>query len=413
MPDGMKTYKLKNLASVQTGPFGSQLHQKDYVKNGTPILTVEHLGENRILHNDLPCISEQDRERLKKYSLLEGDIVFSRVGSVDRRAYVRKEEEGWLFSGRCLRIRPDCELVDGKYLSYYFGLEAFKKYIRGIAVGATMPSLNTNILNEIVLQIPPLETQSRIASILSSLDDKIELNLQMNKTLEAIAQAIFKEWFVDFRFPGFDGELVDGLPKGWGKGKISDIAVVTDCLHSKKPEKVKEETGFILLQLENIVDGGILDLSNKYYISEADYKKWISRIEISTGDCIITNVGRVGAVARIPKNIKAALGRNMTGIRLRDGFPFPTFLIELLLSDIINVEVSKKKDVGTILEALNVKNIPLLEFSLPDYSVLMAFEKLVSPIRNRIELNQAENFNLSKMRDTLLPKLMSGKIRVP
>ena len=94
-------------AGIQTGPFGSQLHQEDYVAVGTPILTVEHLGENRILHDGVPRVSAEDKTRLSRYSLRKGDIVFSRVGSVDRRARVRGTEDGWLFSGRCLRVRPD------------------------------------------------------------------------------------------------------------------------------------------------------------------------------------------------------------------------------------------------------------------------------------------------------------------
>ena len=94
---------------VQTGPFGSQLHKKDYVSVGTPIITVEHLGDNRILHEDVPLVSDHDRERLSKYILNHGDIVFSRVGSVDRRALVKESESGWLFSGRCLRVRPGPE----------------------------------------------------------------------------------------------------------------------------------------------------------------------------------------------------------------------------------------------------------------------------------------------------------------
>src|SRR5690606_12964407 len=139
------------IAGIQTGPFGSQLHQKDYVEVGTPIITVEHLGENRILHENTPKVSNKDRNRLSRYLLKKGDIVFSRVGSVDRRALVREEEDGWLFSGRCLRVRPDPAKIDSQYLSYFFGLPAFKEYIRSIAVGATMPSLNTALLSDDVV----------------------------------------------------------------------------------------------------------------------------------------------------------------------------------------------------------------------------------------------------------------------
>ncbi len=162
---------------VQTGPFGSQLHKEDYVTEGTPIITVEHLGDNRIIHIDTPFVTDEDKKRLQKYQMKEGDIIFSRVGSVDRRALVRKDEDGWLFSGRCLCVRVDKTKIDPTYLSYFFGLESFKNYIRGIAVGATMPSINTKILSEVPVYYPEnLNRQKQTAKILSDLDDKIHLN---------------------------------------------------------------------------------------------------------------------------------------------------------------------------------------------------------------------------------------------
>ena len=100
-----KTYKLGDVASVQTGPFGSQLHNEDYVSEGTPIVTVEHLGARKFSSQNLPRVKEEDKVRLSKYSLKKGDIVFSRVGSVDRCSFVSPAEDGWLFSGRCLRVR--------------------------------------------------------------------------------------------------------------------------------------------------------------------------------------------------------------------------------------------------------------------------------------------------------------------
>ena len=229
---------------IQTGPFGSQLHQKDYVQVGTPIITVEHLGENQISHQNLPCVSEADRKRLSKYVLRNGDIVFSRVGSVDRRSLVRDEEDGWLFSGRCLRVRPNPKVIDPGYLSYFFGLSAFQEHIRSVAVGATMPSLNTKILSDVDILFPPLPEQRAIAHILGTLDDKIELNRQMNQTLEAMARAIFQDWFVDFgpvrakmegqdpyMPPGlwdlFPEDLVDSelgeIPEGWEVNPLGEI----------------------------------------------------------------------------------------------------------------------------------------------------------------------------------------------
>lgn len=183
---------------IQTGPFGSQLHNSDYVADGTPIITVEHLGENRITRQNLPRVSDEDRARLSRYSMRAGDIIFSRVGSVDRRAIVREQEDGWLFSGRCLRVRPNPKMVSPEYLSWFMGLVGFKEYIRKIAVGATMPSLNTKLLADVPIFLPSLEKQRKSAMVLDSLDNKIELNRRTSATLESMARTLFKSWFIDF-----------------------------------------------------------------------------------------------------------------------------------------------------------------------------------------------------------------------
>ncbi len=175
---------LSNLADIQTGPFGSQLHKEDYVQVGTPIVTVEHLGSRRFSEQNLPCVSDSDKERLKKYVLQEGDIVFSRVGSVDRCSYVSHDYSGWMFSGRCLRVRPLFE-IEPEYLYYFFTLESTKQYIRGIATGATMPSINTKFMGEVQVSYPSLDLQKKIAGILRSIDDKIELNNDINNNLAA------------------------------------------------------------------------------------------------------------------------------------------------------------------------------------------------------------------------------------
>ena len=142
---------LSHVAEVQTGPFGSQLHNKDYVTKGTPIVTVEHLGSRSFTTQNLPCVSEEDRCRLSKYSLRTGDIVFSRVGSVDRCSYVNETNSGWLFSGRCLRVRSTN--IHSEFLYYFFCQETVKKYIKNIAVGATMPS---------IIRPEPVKTARRI-----------------------------------------------------------------------------------------------------------------------------------------------------------------------------------------------------------------------------------------------------------
>jgi type I restriction enzyme, S subunit len=405
---------------IQTGPFGSQLHQKDYVNDGTPIITVEHLGENRIIHRDLPRVSDEDRERLSRYKLQVGDIVFSRVGSVDRRALVREEEDGWLFSGRCLRVRPNTKLIDTHYLSWFFGLSGFKEYIRGIAVGATMPSLNTDILSNVPIYYPPLDKQQNTAAILDSVDGKIALNEEMNKTLEAMGQALFKDWFIDFEFPNEKGKpyklnggkMVDSelgeIPEGWRVAVLPEVSLVVDCLHTKKPEMIQE--GRLLLQVYNIATDGTLDFTEKYPVSEGDYQEWIRNIEVKEGDCLITNAGRVGAVGQVPMGFKGGIGRNITAIR-----PVgvtPAYLFRYLFSSYGLGEIRRQTDQGTVLDSLNVKGVKKIRILIPLRAVIGGFEEIARPLREKVERNKSENDCLVGIRDSLLPRLMSGKIRV-
>ena len=133
------------------------------------------MGERGVVHSNLPTVSDADRKRLSAYSLEEGDIVFSRVGSVDRNARISKAEHGWLFSGRLLRLRRIDDSVDTDFLSYHFHSEPFKQRVRTVAVGQTMPCLNTQLLSSVLVVLPPPREQIAIAAILSAMDAEIAL----------------------------------------------------------------------------------------------------------------------------------------------------------------------------------------------------------------------------------------------
>lgn len=218
-----KTWKIETIsaiAEVKTGPFGSILHERDYVESGTPIVTVEHLIEPGILHRNLPLVSDSDYLRLKRYSLRAGDIVFSRVGSVDRNALVRKAEEGWLFSGRLLRIRVSNESVLPAYLSYYFHSEHFKRRIREVAVGQTMASLNTRILEGLRVAFPPLPEQRAVVDVLSDVDGLLQALETLTAKKQAVKRAAMQRLLSGkTRLPGFDGK--------WRTASLQEVAEIT------------------------------------------------------------------------------------------------------------------------------------------------------------------------------------------
>lgn len=185
--------QLGEISDVKTGPFGSTLHESDYVELGTPIITVEHLGEFGVQHENLPLVSDSDKIRLRAYWLQVGDIVFSRVGSVDRNALIREAEDGWLFSGRLLRVRPNKRLAFAPFLSYQFHDEAFKSSVYSLAVGQTMACLNTQILKCVSVFLPSMSEQIAIAEVLTNIDSELaRLELQREKTRE-LKQAMMQE----------------------------------------------------------------------------------------------------------------------------------------------------------------------------------------------------------------------------
>jgi type I restriction enzyme S subunit len=319
-------------------------------------------------------------------------------------------------------------IVDAAKADYnfvYYLIKSNVERIKGLGTGTTFAEISGSVVKGLKFTIPDLPTQTAIAEILSSLDDKIELNNKINQELETLAQTLFKQWFIDFEFPNENGEpykssggeMVESelgeIPKGWEVKTFADIAQVIDCLHSKKPIIFNDSTGYLFLQLSNIKDDGLLDLTQKFWISKEDYQKWISRIEVKEGDFVITNVGRSGAVSRIGKGVKAAIGRNMTALRLKDNFQFNGFFSVLILSDFMKKEITSKLDSGTILDALNVKSIPKLRFTFPiKLELPIEFETFVRPIWDRMETNLIENKSLIDTRDYLLPKLISGELEI-
>ncbi|MDN5309167.1 MAG: type restriction enzyme subunit [Methanolobus sp.] len=420
---------------VQTGPFGSQLHQEDYVLEGTPIITVEHLDDNRILHSDVPCVSEKDCKRLCKYSLLKGDIVFSRVGSVDRRALVRDEENGWLFSGRCLRVRPNKEIIDPRYLSYFFGLPSFKEHIRAIAVGATMPSLNTKILSDVIIYYPPLPEQRAIAHILGTLDDKIELNRQMNETLEAMARAIFKSWFVDFdpvrakaegRDTGLPEEIAElfpdsfeetemgEVPKGWQVKKIQEVV---KCIKGKsyKSEHL-QESQTALVTLKSFARGGGYRADGlKAYTGDYKPEQIVQPGELVIACTDVTQAAEViGRPAIVESSDKFSIMiASLDVLIVRPSVKNITvpFLYCLFKTDRF-ADHTYAHSTGTTVLHLSKEAVPSYKFACPPEELHKRFASLTIPIFTRIDTIEQESRTLAELRDTLLPKLISGELRI-
>ena len=243
--------------SIQTGPFGSQLHQSDYSDEGIPVVMPKDLIRGMVSEESIAQISKEHVERLSKHKIKAGDILYSRRGDVGKCAFASEREIGWICGTGCLKVSVDREKADPQFIFYQLQKAETIGWVINHAVGSTMLNLNTSILSAVPIDVPEIETQRKIVKILSSYDSLIKNNQKQIKLLEETAQRLYKEWFVDLRFPGYeDVEVVDGVPEGWKKEHIGDlIKKVTRTKQIKTAEYLPEGTFPIIDQSRDFVAG--------------------------------------------------------------------------------------------------------------------------------------------------------------
>lgn len=395
-----KTNSLNCLADIQTGPFGSQLHNEDYVLEGTPIVTVEHLGEKNFKQQNLPYVSDADKERLSKYVLKPGDIVFSRVGSVDRSSYVSAKYDGWLFSGRCLRVRPN-ETLDPQYLYYYFCTEETKQFVRNIAVGATMPSINTALLGQVQISYPDIITQKKIAAILSALDEKIAINREINDNLYHLLSLSFKNdyWDKAIDHPEWIMTTLDETTSRFGTG-----------LNPRKNFVLGHGNNYYVT-IKNMGNNRIYLDERCDKIDDEAIRKIQMRSDLKVGDLLFSGIGTIGRVFLIDKPA-TNWNTSESVFNLRPNAKVSSEFLYLLLlnNDMQDYAISLAS--GSVQKGIRMADLKKYSFFLPTSDVIKRLTSLWKPLIKQIKANEVESDSLAVLRDTLLPKLMSGEIDV-
>lgn len=256
---------VKGEAEVKTGPFGTQLHASDYVAEGTPVINARNIGFSDIRADKLEFISEETVQRLSSHLLEPGDIVFGRKGTVERHAFIRNKHARWFQGTDCLRLRLKSPSIDPRFASYSFLTESHKRWmINHSSHGATMTSLNQDIIRRISLRLPPLATQREIVAVLSAHDELIDNNTRRIKLLEEMAQALYREWFVHFRFPGHEEmKMVDSelgvIPKGWEVKALGNVLFELESGSRPKGGIRASERGVPSIGAENILGLGEYD----------------------------------------------------------------------------------------------------------------------------------------------------------
>ena len=397
LPKGWREVRLNNVASVKTGPFGTQLHQRDYVQsNGTPIVTVEHLSERGLIHKNLPLVSHPDKQRLNQYLIQEGDIVFSRVGSVDRSALVSKDEDGWLFSGRLLRVRPKKCDVYSSYLNYFFHTRKFRHHMKSIAVGGTMPSINTSILSNVIIHFPSLDQQKAIASLLEKWDIAIE------KT-EALIEAKEK------RFKWLLKTLISDQQDNpeWREVKLGELC--SDIAYGYTATASDEPIGPKFLRITDIVSDSI-NWESVPYCEIEDSKK--HRYTLETGDIVIARTGATTGYNQVVRpNEHSVFASYLIRYKLRQAIAYPFFIGYVLKSTYWKRFVEKIK-ARSAQPGANAKDFANFRIFLPTFPEQKRIANILDTAKEEVEfLNQlAEQYRTQKR--GLMQKLLTGKWRI-
>jgi len=405
---------------IQTGPFGSQLHAADYVPIGIPSIMPQNIGDNRILEDGIARITPADAKRLSRYLVRKGDIVYSRRGDVERRALIREHEDGWLCGTGCLRVRLGENGVDSRYASYYLAHPSVREWVVRHAHGATMPNLNTSILSACPFVVPTPSEQRAIAHILATIDDKIELNRRMNETLEAIARSLFKSWFLDFdpvhaeaegSNPGlpkplanlvprsFEDSRLGEIPKGWQVGVLGDVAE-----HPRRgiePHDIEPTTPYIALEHMPrrsiaLSDWGTADgaESNKFEFKKGEIlfgklRPYFHKVGIAPADGVCST-DIVVVMPRAAHWFGFVLGH---------------------LSSEAFVEYASAGSTGTKMPRTSWAEMARYSVVIPTEPIAEVFSRQIRPAVDRMIAAIHESRTLAAIRDTLLPRLISGELR--
>lgn len=407
-----KHYKMDELIEeISMGPFGSDVKKEFYVDNGVPILNGSNLQGFKLQEDSFGYLTKEKADSLKKCNAHRGDIIVTHRGTLGQIVYVpvNSKYDRYVISQSQFRFRCKADLVDVQYLVYYFHTREGQYKILANASQVGVPALAraTSTFRLIDIKLPSLKDQRRIASILSSLDRKIELNNKINADLEEMAQAIFKNWFVDFE-PFKDGKFVDSelgmIPEGWKVGRLTDVIKLMPGGTPKTSEPLYWDNGTIPFFSPKDVNG-VYCFATEKHITETGLNKCSSNL-YPKDTIFITCRGTVGKVCLAACDM--AMNQSNYAIKAIDGYSqyYVFFLVKSVVERLI------KKSNGAVFSAITSKDFDE-EILIPSQKAVEDFTNMIDGFFRRIFTIGTENSRLSALRDTLLPRLMSGELEVP
>lgn len=377
---------------IKTGPFGTQLKASEYVNEGTPVLNVRNLGFSTVNTEKLEMVGNETLERLSAHKLHTGDIVFGRKGAVERHAYISENEDGWLQGSDCIRLRVKSNNINARYLSYYFLTPQHRAFMISMCShGTTMASLNQKIIEMISVPLPDRRTQDQIVSILSSFDEKIKNNRKINDNLYAQAKAIFAQRFTD----------IETIPDGWKKGSLLTIANYLNGLAMQKYRPNGDEVGLPVLKIKELRQGSC---DNSSELCSPNIKP---EYIIHDGDVIFSWSGSL--LVDIWCGGTCGLNQHLFKVTSET---YDKWFYYLWTAHHLERFIAIAADKATTMGHIKRGELAKAEVLIPSDEDYKEIGSLMNPIFDLIVANRIEARKLAELRDSLLPRLMSGEIDV-
>lgn len=400
-----KTYELGELCDEVT--YGHTA-SADWKIDGPKFLRITDIQNYFVNWETVPQCPIKENEH-KKYKLEEGDIVIARTGATTGTTYTFKGNVDAVFASYLIKFKINKKLANPFYVGYTLKSNIWKEFVASIIGGSAQPGANAKQFSSFEVPLPDLKTQQQIVSILGSIDETIELNQQFNKTLEEMAKAIFKEWFVDFNYPNVTGEFqeteIGKIPVGWKKGTIEDLLFHSkDSVNpSRQPDKDFFHYSIPAYDEGNnpSIEKGSTILSNKFQVK-------CNSILVSK---LNPRFPRTWAIGEIEEE------RSICSTEFQVLVPRKPFYYSYglwLFAQTFVIDKMKASATGTSGSHQRVRPQDILdiEIALPNDELLKLYHDTVSAFTKQIHDNKTENQSLSNLRDTLLPKLMKGEINI-
>ena len=393
-----KEYKFSELLFDESISYGIVQPGTHTEIDSVPIIRVTNIKNGNIITDEIMKVSSSIEAKYLRTRLVGGELLITVVGSVGECAIVPENLKGWNVA-RAVSVARIKKGFDTKFIKYAFKTDDIIFQMYGNTNDTVQPTLNLSLLKELKFTLPTFYEQTAIATILSSLDDKIDLLHRQNKTLEQLAETLFRQWFVE------------EAEESWKEKKLGELLTITSSKRIFYSEYVSSGVPFYrskeIIELRN--SGST---NSELYISNERFNEINNKFgSPKEGDILMTSVGTLGVAYRVRKTDKFYFkDGNLTWFK--DFKELPSSIIYLWLISKIGQEELASRTIGSTQEALTIEGLKSITFKVPPKEKIKLYEIEFNTIIDRIESNQTQIRTLTQLRDTLLPKLMSGEVRV-